>query len=115
MRLKPLRALLPYPPRPRIWSARGCWTEGNGHGRRRGGTMFREKPLRKDIFDFAGGGESGIGIETDKVGEMIHAGNVAVGEHRFDGVLVPASSLVLLQGGAIEESFERRRAELDAE
>jgi hypothetical protein len=32
---------------------------------------------------------------------MIHAGDVAVGERGFDGVLVPASSLVLLQGSAI--------------
>src|SRR6266849_891941 len=77
--------------------------------------VFPEEPLCKSIFDFAGVGKCGIGIEMNKVGEAIHAGDVAVGERRFDGVLVPASSLVLLQGCAVEESFERRWAELHGE
>jgi len=46
---------------------------------------------------------------------MIHARDVAVSDRRFDGVLVPASSLVLLQGCAVEEPFERQRAELHGE
>src|ERR1700674_99700 len=50
-----------------------------------------------------------------ELSKMIHAGDVAVGERGFDGVLVPAPSLVLLQGSAIEKSFERRRAEFDGE
>src|SRR5258708_7994490 len=37
------------------------------------------------------------------------------GGRRFGGVLVPASGFVLLQGRAIEVSFERRRAELQGE
>src|SRR5467141_682188 len=78
-------------------------------------TVLPEEPLRKAIFDFAGVGERGIGIKTNKIGEAIHAGDVAVGERRFDGVLVPVPSLVLFQGTAFEESFERRRAELDGE
>src|SRR6266851_7901006 len=77
--------------------------------------VFPEEPLRNSIFDFTGVGKCGIGIEMNKVGEAIHSGDVAVGECRFDGVLVPASSLVLLQGCAVEESFERRWAELHGE
>src|SRR6266851_1734745 len=77
--------------------------------------VLPQKPLRKAVFDFAGVGKRGIRIEMNKVGEAIHAGDVAVGERRFDGVLVPASSLVLLQGCAVEESFERRWAELHGE
>jgi len=68
-------------------------------------TVLPEEPLRKAIFDFAGVGERGIGIKTNKIGEAIHAGDVAVGERRFDGVLVPVPSLVLFQGTAFEESF----------
>src|SRR5947207_714490 len=77
--------------------------------------VFAEEPLRKAIFDFAGVGRSGIGIEMNKVGEMIHPGNVAVGEGRLDGVFVAASILALLSGSATEETFERRRANLDGE
>src|SRR6266705_625962 len=75
-------------------------------------TVLPEEPLRKTIFDFAGVSESGIGIKTNKISEAIHAHDVAVGERRFDGVLVPVPNLVLFQGTAFEESFERRRAEL---
>jgi hypothetical protein len=78
-------------------------------------TFLPEEPLCKAIFNFAGVSKSGVGIEMDQAGEMIHAGDVAVGESGFEGVLVPAPSLVLLQGSAVEESFERRRAELDRE
>ncbi len=77
--------------------------------------VFAEEPLRKAIFDFAGVGKSGIGIEMNKVGEMIHPGNVAIGEGRLDGVFVAASILALLSGSATEESLERRRANLDGE
>ena len=77
--------------------------------------VFAEEPLRKAIFDFAGVGKSGIGIEMNKVGEMIHPGNVAVGEGRLDGVFVAASILALLSGSATEESLEGRRANLDGE
>src|SRR2546421_821202 len=76
-------------------------------------TVLPEEPLCKTIFDFAGVGESGIGIETNKICEAIHAHDVAVGERWFDGVLVPVPRLVFFQGAAFEESFERRRAEVD--
>src|SRR5439155_22330618 len=77
--------------------------------------VIAEEPLRKTIFDFAGVCKSRIGIEMNKVGEMMHSGNVAVGERRLDGVFVAASMLALLPGSATEESFERRRANLDGE
>jgi len=38
--------------------------------------VFPEEPLCKAIFDFAGVGKSGIGIEPDKVCEVIYAGDV---------------------------------------
>src|SRR5216683_6230557 len=78
-------------------------------------TVFPEESLCKAIFDFAGVGQCGIGIEMDKVREAIHPGDVAVGDGRFNGVLVPASWLVLFQGSAVEESFERGRAEFKGE
>src|SRR5260370_39608417 len=71
-----------------------------------------EQPLRYPKLDFAGVGKCGIGIEMYEVREAIHAGNVAVGESGFDGVLVAVSRLVFFQGGAVEESFESRRANL---
>src|SRR6266480_3062073 len=77
--------------------------------------VFAEEPLRKAIFDFAGVGKSGIRIVMNKVGEMIHPGNVAIGEGRLDGVFVAASILALLFGSATEESLERRRANIDGE
>src|SRR5258708_26981004 len=69
-----------------------------------------EQPLRYPKLDFAGVGKCGIGIEMYEVREAIHAGNVAVGESGFDGVLVAVSRLVFFQGGAVEESFESKRA-----
>src|SRR6266852_236627 len=59
-------------------------------------TVLPKEPLRNAIFDFAGVSKSGIGIEPDKVGEMIHAGDITVGQRGFDGVFVPVPSLVLL-------------------
>src|SRR5216683_1087596 len=67
--------------------------------------IFAEEPLRYPIFDFAGVGERGIRIEMHEVSKAIHAGNVAVGESGFDGVLVPVASLLFFQGGAVEEPF----------
>src|SRR5258708_6894078 len=78
-------------------------------------TVFPEEPLRKAVFNFAGVGKSAIGVEMDEVSETIDSCDVAISKRGFDGVLVPATSLVLLQGSAVEESFERRRAELDGE
>src|SRR5260370_12882701 len=71
-----------------------------------------EQPLRYPKLDFAGVGKCGIGIEMHEVREAIHAGNIAVGESGFDGVLVAVSRLVFFQGGAVEESFGSRRAKL---
>src|SRR5882762_9976655 len=78
-------------------------------------SVFAEQPLGDAIFEFAGVGESGIGIEMDEVGKAIDAGNVAVGEGGFDGVLVAVARLVFFQGGAVEEAFERRRTKLHGE
>src|SRR5258708_8140796 len=72
-------------------------------------TVFQEEPLRKAVFNFAGVGKSAIGVEMDEVSETIDSCDVAISKRGFDGVLVPATSLVLLQGSAVEESFERRR------
>src|SRR6266478_1881342 len=77
--------------------------------------VFPEEPLCKAIFDFAGVGKSGIGVEPDKVCEVIYPGDVTVSKSGFDGVFVPAPHLVLLQRSAIEESFKRGRAEFHRE
>src|SRR6266704_2138139 len=62
-----------------------------------------------------GASKGGIGIEMDEVREAIHPGHVAVGDSRFNGVLVPVPQLVLVQGSAVKESFERRWAEFKGE
>ena len=51
----------------------------------------------------------------NEVSKAIHAGNVAVGESGLNGVLVPVPRLVFSQGGAVEESFESRRAKFHGE
>ncbi len=50
-----------------------------------------------------------------EVSKAMHAGNVAVGESGFDGVLVPVPSLISFQRVAVEKSFESRRAKLHGE
>src|SRR5437879_13745348 len=77
--------------------------------------VLPKKPLRKAILDFAGVGQRRIGIETHKLREAIHSCYVPISDSGFNGMLVPPPGLVLVQGSAVEKSFERRRAEFDRE
>jgi hypothetical protein len=47
-------------------------------------TSLPEEPLRDAVFDCVGVGEGGIGIEANEVGEIVHAGDIAVGDRGFD-------------------------------
>src|SRR6266571_586143 len=77
--------------------------------------FLQKQPLRESVLDFIGVRECGVGIETDEVGEIIHPGDVAVGNGRFDGVLVPPSRPVFFRGTPLEEALETGRAKVDAE
>src|ERR1700722_17337003 len=76
---------------------------------------FGEQPLSDAVFDFVGVGESGVGIEADEVSEIVYAGDIAVGDRRFDGVLVPFVRLVFVERRAVEKALESGRAEFDGE
>src|SRR6266446_1534874 len=77
--------------------------------------FLQKQPLRESVLDFIGVRERGVSIETDKIGEIIHPGDVAVGNGRFDGVLVPPSRPVLFWGTPLEEALETGRAKIDTE
>ena len=78
-------------------------------------TGFAEEALGDAVLDFVGVGERGVGIEADEVGEIVDAGDVAVGDDGLDGVLVAFARFAFVERGAIKKTLERGRAEFDGE
>ena len=74
---------------------------------------FGEEALGDAVFDFVGVGESGVGVEANEIGEIVYAGDVAIGDRRFDGVLVALVRFAFVERGAVEEAFESGRTKLD--
>jgi len=76
---------------------------------------FQEEELRDAVFDFAGVAQGGVGIEADEALEIVDAADVAKRDVRLDGVLVAMARLVLFERCAIEEAFQRWRADFQRE
>src|SRR5262249_22629407 len=49
---------------------------------------FDKKALGYAVLDFVGVGKRGVAVEADKVGEIVDAGDVAIGGKGFDSVFV---------------------------
>src|SRR5882724_12463665 len=76
---------------------------------------FQEEALRDAVFDFAGVAQGGVGIEADEALEIIYAADVAKRDVGLDGVLVAMARLVFFERCAIEEAFQRWRADFQRE
>src|SRR5438105_13496254 len=77
--------------------------------------VFKEEPLRDAVFDFAGVAQGGVGIEADEALEIVYAADVAERDVGLDGVLVAMARLVFFERCAIEEAFQRWRADFQRE
>src|SRR4029077_2923597 len=76
---------------------------------------FHPQALRDAIFDFVGVGACGIGIETDELKEIVNAGDIAISDVRFDGVLVALAKFSLVGRDSLEEAFQRRGTKVESE
>jgi hypothetical protein len=68
-------------------------------------TRFDEKMLGDAVLNFVGVGNGGIAVEADELGEVVDAGDVAIGGEGLEGVLVASSGVrpaekTLQRGGA---------------
>ena len=76
---------------------------------------FDEEPLGDAVFDLAGVRQGGIGIEANKIRNVVYSAYVVVRDCRFDRVFVPLARFVFVERGAIEKAFESGQAEVDGE
>jgi len=53
---------------------------------------FYVKMLDDAVFDFVGVGEGGVAVETDEVGKVVDAGDVAIGRQRLNRVFIAVMS-----------------------
>src|SRR5271163_499775 len=77
--------------------------------------FFEEEALGDAVFDFVGVGEGRAGVKANEIGEIMDAGDVAVGYVRLDGVLVAATSFVFVKRGAVEEALKGGGTNFDGE
>src|SRR5208283_1344495 len=73
-----------------------------------GVAVFYIEVLSETIFEFVGVGKRGVAVEADEIGEVVHAGDVAIGDERRDGVLIAVA-----RARAVEKTLQRGRAEFD--
>jgi len=98
-----------------VTRARQTWNRNNASGRRsRRGidglvvAVFDVEMLGEAVFEFVGVGEGGVAVEANEIGEVVHAGDVAIGDGRLDGVFVAVA-----RARAVEKTLQRGRAQLD--
>ena len=72
--------------------------------------LFQVEVLGDSVLELVGVCNCGVAVEADKIGEIVHAGDVAVGDQRLDGVFVAAAG-----ARALEESLQSGRAQVDLE
>src|SRR5580765_6474772 len=66
--------------------------------------------LNDAVFDFVGVGEGGVAVKPNEVGEVVDAGDVAIGGERLDGVFVAVAG-----ERPVEEAFEGGGAKFQGE
>ena len=76
---------------------------------------FHPETLRDAIFDFVRVGAGGVGVKADELEEIVDAGDIAIGDVRLDGVLVPPTAFSLVGGSCTEETFQGRGAKIESE
>src|SRR5712692_6292906 len=73
-------------------------------------TTLHPEALRNAVFHFIGVAERGVRVEADELREIVDAGDVAIGDGRFDGVLIALAGFGFIGGPAIKVALQRGKA-----